>query len=30
LVQASLHESGIDEFEITQEGEWIALIVLGQ
>jgi len=27
LVQASLHESGIDEFEITQDGEWIALIV---
>jgi len=27
MVQASLHESGIDEFEITQDGEWIALIV---
>ncbi|HJT29557.1 MAG TPA: 50S ribosomal protein L11 methyltransferase [Pyrinomonadaceae bacterium] len=27
IVQASLHESGIDEFEITQDGEWIALIV---
>jgi ribosomal protein L11 methyltransferase len=27
MVQASLHENGIDEFEITQDGEWIALIV---
>ena len=27
MVQASLHESGVDEFEITQDGEWIALIV---
>jgi ribosomal protein L11 methyltransferase len=27
MVQASLHGSGIDEFEITQDGEWIALIV---
>lgn len=27
MVQASLHESGIDEFEIAQDGEWIALIV---
>ena len=27
MVQASLHENGIDEFEITQNGEWIALIV---
>jgi ribosomal protein L11 methyltransferase len=27
MVQASLHQSGIDEFEITQDGEWIALIV---
>jgi len=27
MVQASLHESGIDEFELTQDGEWIALIV---
>jgi len=27
MVQVSLHESGIDEFEITQDGEWIALIV---
>ena len=27
MVQASLHGSGIDEFEIMQDGEWIALIV---
>lgn len=27
LVQAALHESGIDEFEITQDGEWVALII---
>jgi ribosomal protein L11 methyltransferase len=27
MVQASLHEHGIDEFEMTQDGEWIALIV---
>ncbi len=27
MVQTSLHENGIDEFEITQDGEWIALIV---
>lgn len=27
MVQASLHQHGIDEFEITQDGEWIALIV---
>lgn len=27
MVQASLHESGIDEFEVTQDGEWIAVIV---
>ena len=27
MVQAALHESGIDDFEITQDGEWIALIV---
>ncbi len=27
MVQASLHESGIDEFEITPDGEWVALIV---
>ncbi|HEY4425843.1 MAG TPA: 50S ribosomal protein L11 methyltransferase [Pyrinomonadaceae bacterium] len=27
MVQAAFHESGIDEFEITQDGEWIALIV---
>jgi len=27
MVQTSLHECGIDEFEITQDGEWIALTV---
>jgi ribosomal protein L11 methyltransferase len=27
MVQTSLHESGIDEVEITQDGEWISLIV---
>jgi ribosomal protein L11 methyltransferase len=27
MVQASLHEYGIDEFEVTQDGEWVALIV---
>jgi ribosomal protein L11 methyltransferase len=27
LVQSSLHACGIDEFEIVQDGEWIALIV---
>ena len=27
MVQAALHESGIDDFEITQDGEWVALII---
>ena len=27
MVQAALHEYGIDEFETTQDGEWVALIV---
>ena len=27
MVQASLHECGIDEFEIAQDGEWVAVIV---
>lgn len=27
LVQAGLHACGIDDFEITQDGEWVALIV---
>jgi len=27
MVQASLHACGIDEFEIAQDGEWVALIV---
>lgn len=27
MVQASFHQHGIDEFEITQDGEWVALIV---
>jgi ribosomal protein L11 methyltransferase len=27
MVRASLHESGIDDFEIMQDGEWVSLIV---
>lgn len=27
MVQTALHESGIDEFETTQDGEWVAIIV---
>ena len=27
MVQAALHECGIDDFDITQDGEWVALIV---
>ncbi len=27
LVQAGLHDNGIDEFEIEQDGEWVALII---
>ena len=27
MIRASLHGCGIDDFEITQDGEWIALIV---
>jgi ribosomal protein L11 methyltransferase len=27
MVQASLHACGVDEFEIAQDGEWVALIV---
>ena len=27
LVQAALHESGIDDFELVQDGEWVALII---
>jgi len=27
MVQAALHESGIDDFELMQDGEWVALIV---
>jgi ribosomal protein L11 methyltransferase len=27
MVQVALHECGIDNFEITQDGEWVALIV---
>lgn len=27
MVQAALHECGIDEFETAQDGEWVALIV---
>lgn len=27
MVQTALHESGIDEFETTQDGEWVALTI---
>ena len=27
MVQAGLHDCGIDEFEIAQDGEWVALII---
>jgi ribosomal protein L11 methyltransferase len=27
MVQAALHDNGIDDFEITTDGEWVALIV---
>ena len=27
MVQAALHDNGIDDFEIEQDGEWVALIV---
>lgn len=27
MVQAALHESGVDDFEIAQDGEWVALII---
>ena len=27
MVQAALHDCGIDEFELAQDGEWVALIV---
>jgi len=27
MVQAGLHANGIDEFEVVQDGEWVALIV---
>ena len=27
MVQASLHQCGVDEFEVTQDGEWVSLIV---
>ncbi|HKU73894.1 MAG TPA: 50S ribosomal protein L11 methyltransferase [Pyrinomonadaceae bacterium] len=27
MVQAALHDNGIDDFEITQDGEWVAVIV---
>lgn len=27
MVQTALHACGIDEFEVTQDGEWVALIV---
>jgi len=28
MVQAGLHDNGIDDFEIEQDGEWVALIIL--
>ena len=27
MVQTALHESGIDDFELAQDGEWVALII---
>jgi hypothetical protein len=27
MVQSSLHACGIDDFEIAQDGEWVALII---
>ena len=27
LVQAALHECGIDEVDIEQDGEWVAVII---
>lgn len=27
MVQATLHDCGISDFEVTQEGEWVALII---
>jgi ribosomal protein L11 methyltransferase len=27
MAQKVLHESGIDEFEVTQDGEWVALLI---
>ena len=27
MVQAGLHDNGIDDFQIEQDGEWVALIV---
>ena len=27
MVQAALHACGIDDFEIAQDGEWVALII---
>jgi ribosomal protein L11 methylase PrmA len=27
MVQAGLHDNGIEGFEIEQDGEWVALIV---
>ena len=28
MVQAALHDCGISEFEVTQDGEWVALIIM--
>jgi ribosomal protein L11 methylase PrmA len=27
MVQAGLHDNGIDDFQIEQDGEWVALVV---
>jgi ribosomal protein L11 methylase PrmA len=27
MVQAGLHDCGVDDFEVVQDGEWVALIV---
>jgi hypothetical protein len=27
MVQAALHACGIDDFEVVQDGEWVALII---
>jgi ribosomal protein L11 methylase PrmA len=27
MVQAALHDCGVSEFEVEQDGEWVALII---